>query len=84
MRPLALFISVLVVATACASNPPTKTAWAKPGADSEELEVARKACLSDPGDLQTQETSEWLNARLAGNRFVGCMEKRGWKRVSAP
>jgi len=84
MRPLALVVGALVFTAACATDPPAKSAWTRPGGDREELEADRKACLSNPLDLQTQETSERLNARLAGNRFVDCMEERGWRRVSAP
>jgi len=84
MRPLALVVGALVFAAACATDPPARLAWTKSGGDREGLEVDRQSCLSNPRDLQAQEGSERLNARLAGNRFVDCMEERGWKRVAAP
>lgn len=82
MQSLLALSAVLVLATACASNPPPKTAWTQPGASAAELDDAKKACLADTAALETHETSEWLNARLAGNRFVRCLEERGWTRVA--
>ncbi|MED5261837.1 MAG: hypothetical protein VX574_05515 [Myxococcota bacterium] len=84
MRPFSVILGALVFALSCAADPPTRRAWTKPGGDPEQLEVARQSCLSNPPELQTQETSERLNARLAANRFVDCMEEQGWKRVAAP
>ncbi len=84
MRPFPVVVGALVFALSCTTDPPTRRAWTKPGGDPGQLEVARQSCLSKPPDLQAQETSERLNARLAGNRFVDCMEEQGWKRVAAP
>jgi len=84
MRSLLLVVGVLVFAISCATEAPTRLAWTKPGGDPGQLEAARQACLSNPSDLQGQEKSERINARLAGNRFVDCMEEQGWKRVAAP
>ena len=84
MRLLSIVWVTLLFAVSCASDPPPRSAWTRPGSDAQELESARQACLSKAADLQAQETSERLNARIAGNRFVDCMEERGWKRVAAP
>ena len=83
MQLFLLLLSALALASACTSTPPLKPAWTRPEATLGDLDAAREACLSDPGVLQSQEPSERINARLAGNRFVDCMEARGWKRTSA-
>ena len=84
MRPFSLVLLALAWAVSCASDPPARSAWTQPGSSAEELESDRRACLENPPDLQAQESSERLNARIAANRFVDCMEERGWKRVAAP
>ena len=66
---------------ACASDPPTRTGWQKPGSSAEELDRDGQTCLRETEDREPNERREWLNTRLLGNRFIDCMETKGWKRV---
>lgn len=68
--------------SACASDPPTKTGWQKPGASAEELERDGKVCIRETQDREPNERREWLNARLLGNQFIDCMTSKGWKHVA--
>ena len=71
----------LAFCAACASPQPTSLGWQKPGGSPEELEDTKQACAGRTLGEQSETGSEWVEARVVGNRFVACMKEHGWSRV---